>query len=154
MCAIDCSRFDATPVIVTGQSNKYSGELALNPTHAVYCLSDIEQILQGQGSTEKLRNICSITPSNLTEALCPVIFANAIDSLVDSSRLLVSCGKLDAVNECCNQVCQNAVSDVAIKIFVKDNSILHWAHVFPEPLLIIDDFKTIVLRGLSLILPL
>ncbi|KAH7844390.1 hypothetical protein Vadar_027447 [Vaccinium darrowii] len=39
-----CSQFDAALVILIGQSNKYSGELALNPTHAMHCLSDIEQI--------------------------------------------------------------------------------------------------------------
>ncbi|KAF7146326.1 hypothetical protein RHSIM_Rhsim04G0053500 [Rhododendron simsii] len=96
-------------------SCKYSGELALSRTRAEYCLSDIEQILQ----------------SILSEASCPVTHADEIDNLVDSSNLLASCGNSDAVNERCNHICQNSVSEAARKISVKDylkmlNVISHW----------------------------
>ncbi|KAF7145402.1 hypothetical protein RHSIM_Rhsim04G0055000 [Rhododendron simsii] len=54
-----------------------------------------------KGSAEKLHNIYSISQSNLSEASCPVSHADEIDNLVDSSRLLASCGNSDAVNEFC-----------------------------------------------------
>lgn len=42
-------QFDATIVIIIGQSSKYSKRLALNKTHAKQCLSDVEKILESQG---------------------------------------------------------------------------------------------------------
>jgi hypothetical protein len=34
---------------------------------------------------------------------------------LDYSRLMVVCGRIDPVNECCDQVCQNAILDAARK---------------------------------------
>jgi hypothetical protein len=42
-------QFDATVVIIIGQSSKYYKRLALNKTHAKHCLSDVEKILESQG---------------------------------------------------------------------------------------------------------
>ncbi|PSS14419.1 putative GPI-anchored protein [Actinidia chinensis var. chinensis] len=138
-----CPQFDATLAILLGQSSKYSGELALNSTQAEHCLSDVEQILQAQGAVEELHKLCSISPLNLTKSSCPLVEVNEIERLVDSSRLLDACGKINVVSECCNRVCQNAISDAARIISLKGNSSLR------VPSTTIDDCKSIVLRWLA-----
>ncbi|GFY99145.1 hypothetical protein Acr_13g0005460 [Actinidia rufa] len=138
-----CPQFDATLAILLGQSSKYSGELALNSTQAEYCLSDVEQILQAQGAVEELHKLCSISPLNLTKSSCPLVEVNEIERLVDSSRLLDACGKINVVSECCNRVCQNAISDAARIISLKGNSSLR------VPSTTIDDCKSIVLRWMA-----
>ena len=84
-----CPQFDATLVTLVGQSSKYSGMLALNLSHSRHCLSDVEKILTSRGANVRLQKICSILPTNLTEASCPVISIDAFESIVDSSRLLL-----------------------------------------------------------------
>ncbi|KAK8607831.1 hypothetical protein V6N13_023281 [Hibiscus sabdariffa] len=63
---ICCPQQHATLVILVGQSSNETGVLALNRTFAEPCLSDIEQVLTGQGAGEDLWHICSTHPSNLT----------------------------------------------------------------------------------------
>ncbi|KAL5573324.1 hypothetical protein UlMin_022921 [Ulmus minor] len=144
-----CPQFDATLVTLIGQSSKTSGMLALNKTHAKHCLSDVEKILESKGANTKLRKICSLHPANLTEASCPVVDVDAFQSIVDTSRLLSACGQVDHVNECCNQVCQNAILDAAQKIAFSSMSSLNGAHLSPKQLTRIDDCKNIVLRWLT-----
>jgi hypothetical protein len=95
-----CPQFDATVVIIIGQSSKYSRILALNKTHAKHCLSDVEKILESQGANDNLQNICSFHPENLTEFSCPVMDVDEFERTLDSSRLMVACGRIDPVNEC------------------------------------------------------
>ncbi|KAE8075713.1 hypothetical protein FH972_014406 [Carpinus fangiana] len=111
-----CPQFDATIVIIIGQSSKYSRSLAINKTHASHCLSDVEKILESQGANENLQKICSLHPVNLTEFCCPVMDVDEFERIVDSSRIMVACGRIDPVNECCEQVCENAILDAARKI--------------------------------------
>ncbi|KAI7996731.1 putative GPI-anchored protein [Camellia lanceoleosa] len=70
---------------------------------------------------------------------------------MDSPTLLVACGKIDEVNECCNQVFQNAISDAAREIALKDygNSSLHGPHVLSKQFTMIDDCKSIVFQWLT-----
>jgi hypothetical protein len=56
-----CFQFDATVVIIIGQSSKYSKRLALNKTHAKHCLSDVEKILESQGPNEISRRSVPFT---------------------------------------------------------------------------------------------
>ncbi|PON83842.1 hypothetical protein TorRG33x02_203930 [Trema orientale] len=144
-----CPQFDATLVTLIGQSSKFSGMLALNLTHSKYCLSDVEKILTSRGANVRLQKICSIQSANLTEASCPVVSTDAFEGRVDSSRLLSACGKIDHVNECCDQVCQNAISDAAQKIALNGLPSLSGAAVSPEHLTRIDDCRNIVLRWLA-----
>ncbi|KAK3014235.1 LOW QUALITY PROTEIN: hypothetical protein RJ639_008168, partial [Escallonia herrerae] len=141
-----CPQFHATLVILIGQSSINSRKLALNVTQAEHCLSDIEQILERQGANENLHNICSISPSNLTKSSCPVDDVSEFERILDTSILFAACKKIDAVDECCNQVCQNAISDAATKIALKSNS---EALVLPEHLSMISDCKNIILRWLA-----
>ncbi|KAJ4977523.1 hypothetical protein NE237_002629 [Protea cynaroides] len=141
---ICCPQLEATLVILLGQSSKHTGSLALNMAQANYCLSDVEQILAGQGANGDLQKICSIYPVNLTEASCPVEDVNEFESFVDPSRLLDDCGKIDPVNECCSQICQNAISEAARKIALENYSMSSM-----ERSSMIDDCKSIVLRWLA-----
>ncbi|KAK2974819.1 hypothetical protein RJ640_005603 [Escallonia rubra] len=146
-----CPQLEATLVILIGQSSKDTNMLALNGTSAKYCLSDFEQILVGQGANDNLQKICSVRPSNLTEASCPVKDVNEFESSVDSSNLLAACGKIDLVNECCEQVCQNAISDAARKLALKAYSLLgvDGPHVGSDHTNRVSDCRSIVVRWLA-----
>ncbi|KAK7263527.1 hypothetical protein RJT34_31118 [Clitoria ternatea] len=144
-----CPQFDAMLVTLIGQSSKYSGVLALNTTHASHCLSDVHKVLISQGANEDLKNICSVYPANLTDASCPVVLVDEFESIVDTSRLLTACRKIDPVNECCDQVCQNAIYYAARKIALNDMSNSNGNHSFSGQRTRIDDCKNIVHRWLA-----
>ncbi|XP_010546889.1 PREDICTED: uncharacterized GPI-anchored protein At1g61900 [Tarenaya hassleriana] len=114
-----CPQLDATLAILLGESSKESGLLALNGTQSKHCLSDLEKILVARGASNELMKICSVRASNLTASSCPIIDVNEFESLVDASKLLVACEKVDPVKECCEQNCQNAILDAATKIALK-----------------------------------
>ncbi|XP_077243618.1 putative GPI-anchored protein At1g61900 [Tasmannia lanceolata] len=145
---ICCPQLQATLTILIGQSSKDTGTLALDMTHANHCLSDFQQILVGRGANRNLRRICSIQPSNLTEASCPVKDVKEFESSVDSTTLLAACSKVDPVNECCTQICQNAVLEAATKIALKvdGQSALDDDNILSKPSYRIDDCKSIALR--------
>lgn len=145
-----CPQLEATLATLIGHSSKYSRMLSLNITHAKHCLSDVEKILESQGANKTVQKICSIQPENLTEASCPVSEVDAFESIVDSSKLLAACQKVDPVNECCQQVCQNAILDAAKKLSETNIATnLEGVHVVPEQSTRIDDCKNIVLRWLA-----
>ncbi|CAK9146849.1 unnamed protein product [Ilex paraguariensis] len=148
---ICCPQLEATLVILLGQSSKDTNMLALNGTHAKHCLSDFEQILVGQGANNNLQQICAIRPSNLTEGSCPVKNVNEFESTVDSSQLLSACGKIDLVNECCEQVCQNAISEAAKKLALKAYDLLSMdgSHALSDHSTRVNDCKSIILRWLA-----
>ncbi|KAL1325019.1 hypothetical protein HN51_035110 [Arachis hypogaea] len=144
-----CPQFDAMLLVLISQSSKFSGVLALNTTHARHCLSDVKKVLVNQGANDDLGKICSVHPVNLTEGSCPIVFVDEVESIVDSSRLLTACRKIDPVNECCNQVCQNAINDAARKIALNDMSNSNGNHSLPGKTTRIQDCKNIVLRWLA-----
>lgn len=146
-----CPQFKATLVILIGQASKKTNMLALNGTLSKYCLSDFEQILVSQGANSNLRHICSVQPANLTEASCPVKDVNEFEQTVDSSKLLSACGKLDLVNECCQQVCQNAISEAAKNLALKayDLSSTGGPRALSDHSTKVDDCKSVVLRWLA-----
>ncbi|KAK2644470.1 hypothetical protein Ddye_019665 [Dipteronia dyeriana] len=146
-----CPQLEATLLILIGQTSKETNELALNGIHAEICLSDIEQILLGQGAAADLKQICSIHPSNLTEASCPVKDVNLFESSVDTSKLLVACEKIDPVKECCDQICQNAILEAASTIAMKVSEPLNMdgSNGLHEHSSRISDCKSVVLRWLA-----
>ncbi|XP_039061775.1 uncharacterized GPI-anchored protein At1g61900-like [Hibiscus syriacus] len=148
---ICCPQLHATLVILVGQSSKETGVLALNRTLAKPCLLDIEHVLTGQGAGENLKHICSIHPSKLTEASCPVKDVNELENTIDASELLASCRKIDPVKECCDQVCQSAISDAATKLALKasDPWSMDGPHVLPQHSTRVNDCKTVILRWLA-----
>lgn len=147
---ICCPQLQATLVILIGQSSKKSGMLSLDSTHANYCLSDVQQILESQGASYDLRKVCSIHPLNISEGSCPVNDVNGIESVIDSSQLLAACEKVDPVNECCTRICQNAVLNAARKIASRDGALPSMGtDMLPEHVSIVDDCRSIVLRWLA-----
>lgn len=148
---ICCPQLEATLTILIGQSSKYTDVLALNGTVTKHCLSDVEQILMGQGANGNLKNICSIHSSNLTEASCPVKNVNDFYDMVDTSKLLTACEKIDPVKECCYQICQNAILEAATTIASKGSHILgiDASHVLPEHSIRVNDCRNIVLRWIA-----
>ncbi|XBI55384.1 hypothetical protein VPH35_037219 [Triticum aestivum] len=141
---ICCPQLQATLTILIGQSSKQTGSLALDPTLANYCLSDVQQLLMSQGASDNLHSICSVHLSNATEGSCPVSTVDAFESVVDSSKLLEACRKVDPVNECCSQTCQSAISDAARKISSKDAALTSDT-ASPK----VDSCRNVVLRWLS-----
>ncbi|XP_058094208.1 uncharacterized GPI-anchored protein At1g61900-like isoform X2 [Magnolia sinica] len=148
---ICCPQLQATLAFLVGQSSKDTGMLALGMSHANHCMSDIEQILASRGAAENLHQICSIHPSNLTEASCPIKDIHEFESVTDTSKLLAACEKVDPVNECCRQICQNAISEAAQKIALGDGGLsgMNDVHISTEHLSRFDDCKSIVLRWLA-----
>ncbi|KAI4298678.1 hypothetical protein L6164_032210 [Bauhinia variegata] len=148
---ICCPQLEAAFTILIGQSSKYTGKLALNGTLSKLCLSDMEQILMGQGASDNLKQICSIHSSNLTEASCPVKDVNEFHNLMDTSKLLTACDKIDPVKECCDQICQNAITEAATRIASKGSDILllNGPHILPEHSSRVNDCRRIVLRWLA-----
>ncbi|KAL8145483.1 hypothetical protein AgCh_003592 [Apium graveolens] len=146
-----CPQLRATVETLIGQSGSSSGKLSLNQTHATSCLSDIEQILESQGANRNIRSMCSMHPSNLTKASCPNIDVNEIKRILNYSRLSSVCKDVDPVDECCNQVCQNAILDAADKIAVdnRDRVSLDGIDILPAKSSIIDDCRDIVIRWLA-----
>ncbi|XP_051216523.1 uncharacterized GPI-anchored protein At1g61900 [Lolium perenne] len=141
---ICCPQLQATLTILIGQSSKQTGSLALDPTAANYCLSDVQQLLMSQGASDDLHSICSVHLSNATEGSCPVSSVDAFESVIDSSKLLEACRKVDPVNECCSKTCQNAINDAAQKISSKDAALTSNTGGSK-----VDSCRNVVLRWLS-----
>uniref|UniRef100_A0A0D3GL96 Uncharacterized protein n=1 Tax=Oryza barthii TaxID=65489 RepID=A0A0D3GL96_9ORYZ len=141
---ICCPQLQAMLTILIGQSSKQTGSLALDPTVATYCLSDVQQLLLSQGASDELHNICSLHLSNVTEGSCPVSTVDAFEAVIDSSKLLEACHKIDPVNECCSRTCQNAINDASQKISFKDGGSTSYAGS-PK----VDSCRNVVLRWLS-----
>ncbi|XP_076894216.1 putative GPI-anchored protein At1g61900 [Bidens hawaiensis] len=135
-----CPQFEATLTILIGQSSQKTKRLSLNSTHASHCLSDFDQILTGQGADNSLQHICSIGPSNLTEASCQVKFVDQFEKTVNTSKILANCGKIDVVNECCQETCLNAISEAAEDLASVSSDV---------STRVIEDCKSIVLRWLA-----
>lgn len=146
---ICCPQLEATLTILVGQSSKSTNLLALNLTNAEHCLSDIKQILAGQGAASNLNEICSVRPLNLTEASCPVKDVLEFENTVDSSKLLRACGRIDPVKECCDAVCQSAILESATKIALKASDVLAQQLMVTDHSSRIDDCKNIVVRWLA-----
>ncbi|KAL2474082.1 putative GPI-anchored protein-like [Forsythia ovata] len=146
-----CPQADSSLVILIGQSSIHTQKLALSETEARHCISDFQQIMESKGASESLLEICSVHPSNLTQLSCPVSDANEIERKIDSSALLDACEKIDPTNECCNQVCQNAISDAAEELAVRNYTriVLGSTSVVYEHLSLLNDCKNIVLRWLA-----
>ncbi|CAN1222429.1 Uncharacterized GPI-anchored protein At1g61900 [Linum grandiflorum] len=140
---ICCPQLEATLTVLIGQASRSSNLLALSSNASRYCLSDIEQMLIGQGAAGNLRRICSIHHSNLTQGACPVKDVEEFEKSVESSKLLAACKNVDPVKECCEQVCENAISEAAAKIAGESPSVLRRNSTR------IGDCKSIVLRWLA-----
>ncbi|VFQ88607.1 unnamed protein product [Cuscuta campestris] len=144
---ICCPQLETTLTILVGQYSKHGkNELALNTTLARHCLSDFQKILVGKGANNTLQQICSLNPSILSEGSCPISTVQEFEAMVDSSTLLSLCGKIDLVNECCEQICQSAISEAAEKLAAKAYGL---SNVLPDQATRANDCKRVVLRWLA-----
>ncbi|KAI7750072.1 hypothetical protein M8C21_019096, partial [Ambrosia artemisiifolia] len=146
-----CPQVEATLMILIGQSSKKTKTLSLNSTHAKHCLSDFDQILTSQGADNSLQQICSISPSNLTEASCPVKDVDRFEKMINTSNILANCGKIDLVNECCQETCQNAISDAAkdLASVSSEFDAMGLQRMSDTSTRVIEDCKSIVFRWLA-----
>ncbi|XP_031131503.1 uncharacterized GPI-anchored protein At1g61900-like [Ipomoea triloba] len=146
-----CPQLETTLVVLVGQNSKYTNTLALNATLAEHCLSDFQKILESRGANDTLQQICSLNPSNLTEGSCPISDLHEFEATVDTSSLLSACGRIDLVNECCEQICQTAISEAARKLALKayDLPSMGGSHVLSDQSPRANDCKRIVLRWLA-----
>lgn len=146
-----CPQLEATLTILIGQSSKDTDSLSLNGTLAKHCLSDFEKILVGQGANEDLFKICPIRPSNLTDGSCPINDVSEFEHTADSANLLAACGKIDTLNECCEQVCQNSIVEASRKLAEKAYNLtsLDGSRMMSDLSTRVNDCKNIVLRWLA-----
>ncbi|KAL4555577.1 hypothetical protein LXL04_038200 [Taraxacum kok-saghyz] len=148
---ICCPQFDATIKILIGQSSFSSKTLSINKTHSKDCLSDITQVLEAQGSSNQLLEICSIHPSNISDSSCPIVDLVDIENTINIPTIIESCEKIDPVKECREKVCQSAIMDAAVKIASRNYSVadVDGGPVSGGHVAMIDDCKEIVVRWLA-----
>jgi hypothetical protein len=148
---ICCPQLETMFHILIGESSKANGQLALNTTIADYCFSDVQRILTSKGANESLPLICSAQPSNLTEGSCPVKSVKEVEQAINGSKLLTDCKTVDPVKECCNPVCQPAISEAARKLALKVPGLFSPDDVRVSPVQqsVVDDCERVVLRWLS-----
>ncbi|KAF6995092.1 hypothetical protein CFC21_011656 [Triticum aestivum] len=90
--------------------------LVLNQASANACFSDIMSILASKGANTNIPELCTLRPSNLTDASCPVKDISSFERMVNVSKLLDACSSVDPLKECCRPVCQPAIVEAAVHI--------------------------------------
>jgi hypothetical protein len=96
-----------------GSGNK---TLVLNQASANACFSDVMSILASKGANTNIPELCTLRPSNLTDASCPVNDISSFEKIVNVSKLLGACSSVDPLKECCRPVCQPAIAEAAIHL--------------------------------------
>ncbi|CAN4118027.1 unnamed protein product [Withania somnifera] len=113
---ICCPQFNSLLHIFQGFYSSHSDTLVLQNAVADDCFKDIISILASRGANSSLSSMCSVKSSNLTGESCPVKDISAFEKVVNTSKLLESCGAVDPLKECCRPVCQPAISEAALQI--------------------------------------
>ncbi|CAL4923523.1 unnamed protein product [Urochloa decumbens] len=90
--------------------------LVLNQASANACFSDIMSILASKGANTNIPELCTLRPSNLIDASCPVKDISSFEKIVNVSKLIDACSSVDPLKECCRPVCQPAIAEAAIHI--------------------------------------
>ncbi|XP_060179288.1 uncharacterized GPI-anchored protein At1g61900-like isoform X2 [Lycium barbarum] len=111
-----CPQFNSLLHIFQGFYSKRSDTLVLQSPVADDCFSDIISILASKGANSSISGLCSVKSSNLTGGSCPVKDIGTFEKIVNTSKLLESCSKVDSLKECCRPVCQPAISEAALLI--------------------------------------
>uniref|UniRef100_A0A0D9XLV3 Uncharacterized protein n=1 Tax=Leersia perrieri TaxID=77586 RepID=A0A0D9XLV3_9ORYZ len=90
--------------------------LVLNQASANACFSDVMSILASKGANTNIPELCTLRPSNLTDASCPVKDISTFERIVNVTKLLDACSSVDPLKECCRPVCQPAIVEAAVHI--------------------------------------
>nr|CAD1840992.1 unnamed protein product [Ananas comosus var. bracteatus] len=133
---ICCPQLQAMITILIGQSSKSTGLLALDSTHANFCLSDIQQLLASQGGSSDLQSVCSINFSNLTRDGCRAgsVLSSAKQVLrqisncnvngacpldfPDTTKVAKACGESPTNHSSCCNAMNNYVSHLQKQSFI------------------------------------
>ncbi|MCO5602479.1 hypothetical protein L7F22_056611 [Adiantum nelumboides] len=113
---ICCPQFTSMLKVLRGKWSLKSGSLALSVKEATDCLIEITSYLVESGGNTTTTELCNAQPSNLTHGLCPVSSVKAFEHVVDTRKLVDACSAVDPLKECCNAVCQPAVTDAAVRL--------------------------------------
>eukprot|EP00250_Pteridium_aquilinum_P005590 c15662_g2_i1 orf=826-2223(+) len=113
---ICCPQFKSMLHILGGERSLVSGYLASNDTEAVQCLAEITSFLVENGANTTTSEICNVQSANLTQGLCPVVSVREFEQVVYTRKLLDACSAVDPLKECCNGVCQPAITDAAVRL--------------------------------------
>ncbi|KAH7302034.1 hypothetical protein KP509_23G053300 [Ceratopteris richardii] len=113
---ICCPQFTSMLWIMGGMYSLRSDHLAFHDNEAVECLADIMNFMVENGGNATTTELCNAQPSNLTHGMCPVLNVKAFEEVVNTSKLLSACSTVDPLQECCNAVCQPAITDAAIRL--------------------------------------
>ncbi|KQJ97579.1 uncharacterized GPI-anchored protein At1g61900 isoform X1 [Brachypodium distachyon] len=90
--------------------------LVLNQASANACFSDIMSILASKGANTNIPELCTLRPTNLTDASCPVNDVSSFERIVNASKLLDACSSVDPLKECCRPACQPAIVEAAVHL--------------------------------------
>lgn len=119
---ICCPQFKSMLHIFGGERSLISGSLVSNGTEALQCLAEIMSFLIENGANTTVTELCNVQLANLTGGLCPVTSVKEFEQVVDTSKLLNACSAVDPLKECCNAICQPAITDAALRLASNDSS--------------------------------
>ncbi|TVU31905.1 hypothetical protein EJB05_23610 [Eragrostis curvula] len=113
---ICCPQVNSLMHIFQAAYGRGNDTLVLNQASANACFSDVMSILASKGANTNIPELCTLRPSNLTDASCPVKDISSFEKIVNVSKLLDACSSVDPLKECCRPVCQPAIAEAAIHI--------------------------------------
>ncbi|CAN6312102.1 unnamed protein product [Urochloa humidicola] len=113
---ICCPQVNSLMNIFQAAYGSGNATLVLNQASANACFSDIMSILASKGANTNIPELCTLRPSNLTDASCPVKDISSFEKIVNVSKLIDACSSVDPLKECCRPVCQPAIAEAAIHI--------------------------------------
>ncbi|KAJ1296475.1 hypothetical protein BS78_01G303600 [Paspalum vaginatum] len=113
---ICCPQVNSLMNIFQAAYGSANDTLVLNQASANACFSDIMSILASRGANTNIPELCTLRPSNLTDASCPVKDISSFEKIVNVSKLLDACSSVDPLKECCRPVCQPAIAEAAVHI--------------------------------------
>ncbi|KAF9611748.1 hypothetical protein IFM89_034931 [Coptis chinensis] len=147
---ICCPQVNSLLHIFLGHYSSNSSQLVMQNVTANYCFSDIISMLASRGANITIPELCSVKSSNLTGGTCPVKDAPIFEKMVNTSKLLDACNYVDPLKECCRPVCQHAISDAALRISLRESTLLESNRVGePGTLDVLSDCKSVVYSWLS-----
>ena len=109
--------------IFKGEHSFISGSLVLNNSDAIECIAEIMSVLIENGANTSITELCNIQPTNMTGGLCPVTSVKKFEQIVDTNKLLNACSIVDPLTECCNAICQPAITDAAVRLMSNSSTL-------------------------------
>ncbi|KAF9615585.1 hypothetical protein IFM89_024674 [Coptis chinensis] len=122
-----------------------SSQLVMHNVTANYCFSVIISMLASRGANITIPELCSVRSSNLTGGSCPVKDEPIYEKMVNTRKLLGAYNYIDPLKECCRPVCQQAISYAALRISLRESTLLESNRIRePGTLNVLNDCKGVV----------